>query len=317
MVTDLQKRAAQAIVNIFETGKVEGDYASVVFVAGDPGGLTYGRSQTTLNSGNLYLLIKAYCDEPGADFAAQLRPVLNRLAAKDQSLNRNATLRRLLERAGKEDPVMWKVQDEFFDRVYWNPAVKRATAIGIQSALGTAVVYDSTVHGSWERMRDRTIERHGTVTKIGEATWITKYVDVRREWLANHPTIPLLRKTVYRMDSFKQLIAAGNWELKLPFTIRGLVINQETLQATSPGSAEVEETRLLRLTVPYMTGDDVRKLQEALNKEFAKRSIKDIKLQVDGVFGPGTDAAVKRFQKLEKLVADGIVGPATRAELGL
>jgi hypothetical protein len=37
----------------------------------------------------------------------------------------------------------------------------------------------------------------------------------------------------------------------------------------------------------------------------------------DGVFGPITERAVKRFQRRRRLVVDGIVGPQTRAALGL
>ncbi len=44
MLTDLQKRTAQAIVNIFETGKVRGNHAQVTLIPGDTGHLTYGRS---------------------------------------------------------------------------------------------------------------------------------------------------------------------------------------------------------------------------------------------------------------------------------
>jgi Putative peptidoglycan binding domain len=37
----------------------------------------------------------------------------------------------------------------------------------------------------------------------------------------------------------------------------------------------------------------------------------------DGIFGPGTEAAVKRWQRRHGLVADGIVGPQTRSKMGL
>ncbi len=310
MLTDLQKRTAQAIVNIFETGHVRGDYGKVTLIPGDPGHLTYGRSQTTLASGNLHLLVKAYCEEPGASLAGRLKRYLGRLAARDIALDRDMALRSLLEEAG-HDLIMWEVQDLFFDRVYWSPSVWGAESCGVGTALGTAVVYDSHIHGAWRLLLMRTEERHGSVGSLGERVWVERYVAERRDWLASHPK-PVLHPTVYRMDAFRVMIQAGAWELPLPLRVRGVTIDEESLLATAPVlvSAQEESERTLLLRKPPLKGADVEAVQRALVAA-------GIQVKVDGVFGKGTDAAVRQFQEKRALKVDGIIGSATRAALGL
>ncbi len=310
MLTNLQKKTSMAVVNVFETAQVLGDYGKVTLLPGYPGHLTYGRSQTTLASGNLFLLIKAYNESPDAALAGELAPYLDRLADQDLSLDHDTAFRGLLRQAG-EDPVMQGAQDDFFDRVYWAPALRSSEFIGVESALGTTVVYDSRIHGSWHRMRDRTSERHGAPADLGETAWISRYIEVRRDWLANH-SIPILRRTVYRMDAFQRLIESDNWALDLPIEVRGWTIDESVLTggAAVRASAEVAEIRLLRLRRPFMQGSDVRELQEKL-------AGLSFELDVDGVFGPGTEHAVKAYQKRNGLVADGIVGAATRSALAL
>jgi hypothetical protein len=61
--------------------------------------------------------------------------------------------------------------------------------------------------------------------------------------------------------------------------------------------------RVLYLTTPFMTGEDVRDLQRHL------------KLRTDASFGPLTDQAVRLFQHGHQLVEDGIVGPKTAAAI--
>lgn len=310
MVTDLQKRTAQAIVNIFETGHPQGDYGKVTLLVNDWGHLTYGRSQTTLASGNLHLLIKAYCETPGAALSADLGEFLDRLASRDTSLDNDMTFRNLLKEAG-DDPIMHDVQDQFFDRVYWNPSVQAATAISISTALGIGVVYDSSVHGSWRMLRDRTNDRHGLVTAINETTWVTDYVNERKDWLATNPN-PLLRQTVYRMTTFQDLIGADKWDLNLPFPVRGVLLDEDVLTGGTPvrASAQDEDERTLLLLTPPLRGNDVKELQQRLVDA-------GFSVTVDGVFGSRTDDAVKRFQQSQGLKADGIVGPVTRTALGL
>jgi len=71
----------------------------------------------------------------------------------------------------------------------------------------------------------------------------------------------------------------------------------------------VDGPRLLQRGV---SGDDVARLQDGLNKVFNSYGKP---LDVDGDFGPLTEAVVKEFQLRSGLLVDGIVGPATRAEL--
>ena len=52
-------------------------------------------------------------------------------------------------------------------------------------------------------------------------------------------------------------------------------------------------------------GSDVKELQEFLN------------ITADGIFGKGTEEAVKKFQSTNNLAVDGIVGPATMDFMGL
>ncbi len=238
MLTELQKRTIQAIVNVFETGKAAGDYANVTLLPGDAGHLTYGRSQATLASGNLWRLVENYCQAAAGETAEDLRAYLPRLEARDITLDGDVRFRALLREAGA-DAVMQRVQDEFFDRAYWEPALAAAQRVGISTALGSGVVYDSFIHGAWRRLRDATSARvglpsrsAGSSTGEGERAWVPEYVALRRDWLANHPN-PVLRGAVYRMDTFAALIEAGNWALALPVVAHGVVIDERAIASSS------------------------------------------------------------------------------------
>jgi hypothetical protein len=61
----------------------------------------------------------------------------------------------------------------------------------------------------------------------------------------------------------------------------------------------------LRLTSPYTQGPEVKTLQTLLKAKGVNPG------PIDGVFGPQTEAAVKKFQTQDHLTVDGIVGPIT------
>jgi chitosanase len=310
-MTNLQKLTAKAIVNIFETGRVRGRYGAIAVLKGDSGHLSYGRSQATLGSGSLYLLLKDYCEAPNARFAAQFVPLLPRFRNKDFTLDFDRGVRDLLEDAG-DDPVMQRTQDTFFDEGYWKPACRAAANCGLTKPLSVAVVYDSHIQGGFSRIRKRLRCGLAVSPAVDEAVWISSFLAERKGWLASSPAP--LPNTVYRMNEFANLITLTKWELELPMLVRGVAINADVLGAPDepPVPARVPEPHtsapILQLTRPFMRGDDVRNLQIALrNHGFGG--------DADGTFGPLTEVLVKQFQKKRGLPADGVVGPMTWQEL--
>lgn len=67
---------------------------------------------------------------------------------------------------------------------------------------------------------------------------------------------------------------------------------------------KVPPIKISRILRRNSSGSDVRELQLLLH------------IQSDGIFGPATERAVKKFQSAHGLKADGIVGPITQAKLG-
>nr|WP_315230569.1 peptidoglycan-binding protein [uncultured Albidiferax sp.] len=294
-LTDIQKATALAIVNIFETGLVRGDYGAVTVAAKDTGHLTFGRTQTTLavqgGAGLLAKLLTDYCNTPGARFARGIQPYLQRLGRPDLGLDTNTRLHNLL-RASSDDLVMRQVQDAFFDKHYWQPALTRAQAHGLELPLSVAVVYDSTVHGSWDAMRQRTDALvGGTPTKIGEKVWIQAYITARHDWLATHANSGL-HATVYRMESLQSLLDYDLWDLQLPMLVRGQEINLRTLAADpvnfytgpAPGS------RPLQIEPSMQRGLDVRLFQLGLSEAGCE-------VRADGLFGAGSRTALNAYQQ--------------------
>lgn len=66
----------------------------------------------------------------------------------------------------------------------------------------------------------------------------------------------------------------------------------------------------LRLSSPMMQGSEVRSLQNRLNAH-----LPHFKVEVDGVFGFGTDKAVRLFQGMNGLQVNGIVNAEVWAKL--
>lgn len=130
--------------------------------------------------------------------------------------------------------------------------------------------------------------------------------------------------------ALKQLPASAERDM-LVGALDALILQIRTAQAISTAAVEIDEqmkqpspatplppapvtgrtlgSRILKFQKPNMSGDDVRAWQQVLVAS-------GYKVDTDGVFGPGTDAATIDWQKKRGLTGDGDVGPATLAKIG-
>ncbi|MER2458627.1 N-acetylmuramoyl-L-alanine amidase [Bacillus subtilis] len=72
---------------------------------------------------------------------------------------------------------------------------------------------------------------------------------------------------------------------------------------------------VIRVTSPMRKGDAIRQIQKALAALYFYPDKGAKNNGIDGVYGPKTANAVKRFQSVNGLTADGIYGPKTKAKI--
>jgi chitosanase len=213
------------VINVFETGSVQGHYAAIAIFNDGPNGMrqiTYGRSQTT-EYGHLEALIKMYVDAHGL-FGEQLRPYIAKIG--EIPLVDDSDFKRLLRDAATNDPKMREVQDDFFDKKYFQPAMAWTVANGFTLPLSALVIYDSFIHsgGILWFLRKRFPEAP-PANGGNEKKWIQQYVVTRQNWLITHSN-PDLHATVYRTRCFICEIDRDNWFLdRLPIETQGVRVS--------------------------------------------------------------------------------------------
>jgi chitosanase len=230
-ITKEQKEVIDSVLSIFETGRVPtpASYSTCAILT-DGAGISYGKHQATDRAGSLDKIVDLYIQQ-GGKHGEELRQFVPKLSANESAKVDPKSppswakyLMGVLKEAGK-DPVMQASQDAIFDSAYWMPAVGLASGIGLKTALGNLVVYDTCIHsgpGGVAVIRARFPEPS---PKNGgdEKSWVTAYISARRTWLAGNSN-PLVQKTVYRMDALMDIVKSGNWDLTKPLVVRGVKI---------------------------------------------------------------------------------------------
>ncbi|MFE6377381.1 peptidoglycan-binding protein, partial [Bacillus subtilis] len=97
-----------------------------------------------------------------------------------------------------------------------------------------------------------------------------------------------------------------------------LKLTGSSTSSTKPSSKKTSyalPTGIYKVTSPKRKGDDVRQIQKALAALYFYPDKGAKNNGIDGVYGPKTANAVKRFQLMHGLSADGIYGPKTKVKL--
>ncbi len=105
---------------------------------------------------------------------------------------------------------------------------------------------------------------------------------------------PATVRAVQEFQTSRSLVADG-------------VVGRSTWAVLNPpvGTPGTASERKLLLTSPHMFGDDVKEVQRLLGTKGIVIS------PIDGKYGPGLEASIRRFQRHRGLPIDGRVGPQT------
>lgn len=249
--SSIDRAKASAIVSVFETSRPGGDYSALA-VLDDGAGISYGIRQFTHRSGALLAVVERYIANGGQ---VGLKPIRDNLAvlrlrtAKSiAALASNSRFKSALKAAAISREMRFAQESAAF-ALFLLPAIEICERMGFRAALSLAVIHDSIVHGSWERIRDRVLLKREAFLTLAdyERAWIAEYVSRRGEWLGS---IPRLRSTIYRTEFFQKQIEQNNWGLQLPLVVNGLRLTDEIVRQRAvdagwlePESAELRDSR--------------------------------------------------------------------------
>ena len=205
-------RRIKAISNVFEVGGCEPDYGYVEDL-GDGRGYTVTQYGFCTYNDEVAQVIGRYARfVPDTDLKCFL-PHLPPLAPGKQALT--------------GFPAAWRKEitsseylsiacDEEADELYVRPALKAATAAGVQSAIGKSIFYDTWLQHGASGDRDsltailkRTIDETGGVSGSSETEFLRKFLAIRKAVLhepANRETREVWRASAWRVDALLRLL---------------------------------------------------------------------------------------------------------------
>ena len=240
-----QDRIRRAAFNI--TSSFEGSQGYANYQTYDNGVISYGRFQFTLAAGSMGKVVDDYLAASTSEVANQLRAgYQSRIRARDANLRMDGTLKSLMIAAAAED-AMQAAQDKVVLASYWAPSQDSATARGIVTALGQALLFDMAIqHGPAHKLTQTAEQQLGAPPRshlgengLNEQQLIAKTAEVRRDFLYGFAARENLPGVKRRADFWVDIAAKGDWQLQGDASGNVPVYNLPVQVKNPPGPALV------------------------------------------------------------------------------
>ncbi len=217
-------------MNVFEYSSTSARYDTCSDL-GDGRGFTCGKVGFTTSSTEVRDIVGAYVDKvPDSPLARHL-PRLRQLA--DSGSSETSGLPGFAADWAKAatDAAFRAEQDRVADRLTYAPALAAARAVGLQTPLGVAILYDTAVqHGTSDdpdglsALVAGTRERTGgnPADGVAEKAWLQAFLDVRADDLRNPhdaESRDVWAASVDRVDALRRLVDDDRPDLTPPLTI--------------------------------------------------------------------------------------------------
>ena len=207
------------ILNCFENDSASPntEYDRIYIYRDGPGKkkqVTLARGYTECG-GSLWKVFQEYKNLSGEDSKVADKLLAYRKDSCTEKLPADKEFLKLIINTADSDDRFKRAQDIVYDEVYWAPGQNWWDREGFKLPLSLAVIQDSYLQsgGILDFLRKRFAE--STPRGGGdEQKWISEYVSVRQEWLANHRNA-VLHGTVYRTNFFTKEIGRSNWNLDM------------------------------------------------------------------------------------------------------
>ena len=211
------KVRALQLISVFENGTIELQYAYVEDI-GDGRGYTCGLGFTTA-TGDALEVVRRYTDAVPDNALAPLLPVLAQRAADESGDTAGLEAFPAAWAQSASDPQLQAIEEAVQDDNSYTPALERVDTLGIASALGLMLVFDTMwMHGDGDDDdgTDAIIARVPAATPAeggDERAYLSSYLDTRRADLAHAfdaDTRDVWAEALPRVDVQRDVLSAGN-----------------------------------------------------------------------------------------------------------